>query len=98
LPEIALTTQIIHRLQKYFGDRVGIYHSRFGKNEQAEVWLGLNSNKPGYQPGIILGPRSAVFLPFDNLGLIIVDEEHDASYKQFDPGPRYNARDAAIYL
>ena len=98
LPEIALTTQIIHRLQKYFGDRVGTYHSRFGKNEQAEVWLGLNSNKPGYQPGIILGPRSAVFLPFDNLGLIIVDEEHDASYKQFDPGPRYNARDAAIYL
>ncbi|MFA5418476.1 MAG: primosomal protein N', partial [Bacteroidales bacterium] len=98
LPEIALTTQIIQRLQKYFGDRVGIYHSRFGKNEKAEVWLGLNSNKPGYQPGIVLGPRSAVFLPFDNLGLIIVDEEHDASYKQFDPGPRYNARDAAIYL
>ena len=98
LPEIALTTQIITRLQKYFGDQVGIYHSRFGKNERAEVWLGLNSNTPGHKPGIILGPRSAIFLPFDNLGLIIVDEEHDASYKQFDPSPRYHARDAAIYL
>jgi len=98
LPEIALTGQIITRLQRYFGDQVGVYHSRYGRNERAEVWLGLCDTQTRSQPRIILGPRSAMFLPFSNLGLIIVDEEHDASYKQFDPAPRYNARDAAIYL
>ncbi len=102
LPEIALTTQIIGRLRKYFGDKVGVYHSRYSKDMRAEVWNNVNGiteegeiEKP-YK--IILGPRSAVFLPFSNLGLIIVDEEHDQSYKQFDPAPRYNARDTAIYL
>lgn len=98
LPEIALTSQIITRLQRYFGDRIGVYHSRFGRNERAEVWLGLNAEKTEKKRDIVLGPRSAIFLPFSNLGLIIVDEEHDSSYKQFDPAPRYNARDAAIYL
>lgn len=101
LPEIALTSQIIGRLQKYFGDEVGIYHSRYNANERAEVWYNLlgKTEKTGHkQYNIILGPRSAMFLPFTNLGLIIVDEEHDSSYKQFDPAPRYNARDSAIYL
>ncbi len=101
LPEIALTSQIIGRLRKYFGDEVGIYHSRYNPNERAEVWYNLlgkqqNEEQPPYK--IVLGPRSAMFLPFDNLGLVIIDEEHDSSYKQFDPAPRYNARDAAIYL
>lgn len=101
LPEIALTTQIIYRLQKYFGDKVGIYHSRYSKDERAEVWNNLFGREKAegvstYQ--IILGPRSAIFLPYENLGMVIVDEEHDQSYKQFDPAPRYNARDAAIYL
>lgn len=101
LPEIALTTQIISRLKKHFGDEVGVYHSRYNPNERAEVWQNLakiqdeNIHK---QYKIIVGPRSAMFLPFDNLGLIIVDEEHDSSYKQYDPAPRYHARDAAIYL
>jgi primosomal protein N' (replication factor Y) (superfamily II helicase) len=102
LPEIALTSQIINRLRKYFGEEVGIYHSRFNRDERAEIWnniagtgpSGINENT--YK--IILGPRSAIFLPFQDLGLIIIDEEHDQSYKQFDPAPRYNARDAAIYL
>ncbi len=101
LPEIALTSQIIGRLQKYFGDEVGIYHSRYNANERAEVWYNLlgKDEKTGHkQYKIILGPRSAMFLPFTGLGLIIVDEEHDSSYKQFDPAPRYNARDSAIYL
>jgi primosomal protein N' (replication factor Y) (superfamily II helicase) len=100
LPEIALTTQIITRLKKYFGNEVGIYHSRYSKNERAEVWnnvVGLDKEENNKYK-IILGPRSSVFLPFSNLGLIIVDEEHDQSYKQFDPAPRYNARDASIYL
>ena len=99
LPEIALTTQIINRLRKYFGDRVGIYHSQYGTNERAEVWnnvAGL-TNK-GTKFDVVVGPRSALFLPFDNLGLIIVDEEHDQSFKQYDPAPRYNARDSAVYL
>lgn len=101
LPEIALTTQIIHRLQKYFGDKVGVYHSRHNDQERVEIWSNVmqsdeNPTNKKYQ--IILGPRSAVFLPFSNLGLIIVDEEHDNSYKQFDPAPRYNARDAAVFL
>lgn len=101
LPEIALTTQIINRLRKYFGDEVGVYHSRYNNNERAEVWnniAGRDDDKIHKKYSIILGPRSSLFLPYDNLGLIIVDEEHDSSYKQFDPAPRYNARDAAIYL
>jgi len=103
LPEIALTTQIISRLRKYFGDRIGIYHSKYSNNERFEVWDNVLNNikqKDGgsanYQ--VILGPRSALFLPYKDLGLIIIDEEHDASYKQYDPAPRYNARDSAIYL
>lgn len=99
LPEIALTTQIIFRLRKYFGDKVGVYHSKYNEQERVEIWnqvkKDLDSNGK-FQ--IILGPRSALFLPFTNLGLIIVDEEHDYSFKQFDPAPRYHARDAAIYL
>ena len=101
LPEIALTTQIINRLRKYFGDAVGVYHSRYNNMERAEVWnniIGRDDNEIHSKYSIILGPRSSLFLPYKNLGLIIVDEEHDSSYKQFDPAPRYNARDAAIYL
>jgi len=103
LPEIALTTQIISRLRKYFGDKIGIYHSRYSENERIEIWNSvLNNSKKDdskqskYQ--VILGPRSTLFLPYNNLGLVIVDEEHDSSYKQYDPAPRYNARDSAIYL
>lgn len=101
LPEIALTTQIISRLRKYFGDEVGVYHSRYSQNERAEVWNNIadrDDNKIHSKFKIILGPRSSLFLPYNNLGLIIVDEEHDSSYKQYNPAPRYNARDAAIYL
>lgn len=103
LPEIALTTQIITRLRKYFGDRVGVYHSRFNEQERVEVWnsiLSSNNLSSAIHTGhdIILGARSSVFLPFANLGLIIADEEHDPSFKQIDPAPRYNGRDAAIYL
>ncbi len=101
LPEIALTTQIINRLRKYFGAEVGIYHSRYSQNERVEVWnniVGNTDSSENKKFKIILGPRSSLFLPFDNLGLIIVDEEHDSSYKQYDPAPRYNARDSAIYL
>jgi len=94
LPEIALTIQIINRLQKYFGKDIGVYHSKFNSNERVEIWKKVLNNE--YK--IILGARSALFLPFKNLGLVIVDEEHDSSYKQFDPAPRYNARDASIYL
>ncbi|MBC7912936.1 MAG: primosomal protein N' [Pyrinomonadaceae bacterium] len=94
LPEIALTSQMIERLRQYFGGKIGIYHSRFSDNERAEVWAKVLKNE--YQ--IVLGARSSVFLPFSNLGLIIVDEEHESSYKQFDPAPRYHARDTAIYL
>lgn len=101
LPEIALTTQIIHRLRRHFGDEIGVYHSRYNQNERAEVWeniAGIQKRGVHKPYRVILGPRSAMFLPFKNLGLVIVDEEHDASYKQFDPAPRYNARDAAIYM
>jgi len=101
LPEIALTTQIINRLRKHFGDEIGVYHSRYNQNERAEVWeniAGLQQAGVHKPYRIVLGPRSAMFLPYENLGLVIVDEEHDASYKQFDPAPRYNARDTAIYL
>lgn len=93
LPEIALTAQIIRRLQKHFGGNIAIYHSKFNDNERIELW---NKIRTG-EIKIILGARSALFLPFTDLGLIIVDEEHDASYKQQDPAPRYNARDAAVY-
>ena len=122
LPEIALTTQIINRLRKYFGDAVGVYHSKFNGNERVEVWNNvlnarldssklessklessssepvttLNSKLSNFK--LIVGARSSLFLPFSNLGLVIVDEEHDTSYKQYDPAPRYNARDGAIYL
>ncbi len=95
LPEIALTTQIINRLKNVFGNKVGVFHSKFSDAERVEVWK--NINKPnGYR--VILGVRSSVFLPFRDLGLIIVDEEHENTYKQYDPAPRYHARDAAIYL
>jgi primosomal protein N' (replication factor Y) (superfamily II helicase) len=101
LPEIALTSQIINRLRRYFGDRVGVYHSRYSDNERVEIWNHLLDHEKNYDTGrfqVILGARSALFLPFHNLGLIIVDEEHDTSYKQYDPAPRYHARDAAIML
>ena len=94
LPEIALTSQVIRRLQKHFGGYIGIYHSKFSQNERVEIW---NKIKSG-ELKVILGARSSVFLPFSNLGLVICDEEHDSSYKQQDPAPRYNGRDAAIYL
>lgn len=94
LPEIALTAQIINRLRKYFGHKVGVYHSRFSASERTEVWHRTLSGE--YQ--VLLGARSAIFLPFKDLRLVIVDEEHDVSYKQFEPSPRYHARDAALYL
>lgn len=94
LPEIALTTQLVSRLYAYFGDELGVYHSRFSNNERVEIWEKTRKGK--YK--IIAGPRSALWLPYNDVGLIIADEEHDASYKQKDPSPRYNARDAAIYL
>ena len=94
LPEIALTTQIVVRLQRVFGDKMGIYHSKFSDNERVEVWKGVVSGQ--YQ--FVVGVRSSVFLPFDNLGLVIVDEEHETSYKQHDPAPRYHARDVALML
>ncbi|SMO81464.1 replication restart helicase PriA [Solitalea koreensis] len=94
LPEIALTAQMIERLKAYFGDKIGIYHSKFNDNERAEVWKKVLKGE--YR--IVLGARSSIFLPFTDLGLIIVDEEHENSYKQYDPAPRYNARDIALYL
>jgi len=98
LPEIALTTQIILRLKKHFGAVTGVYHSRFSDAEKVEIWKRVADNDPVIGYRIILGVRSSVFLPFSNLGLIIVDEEHDGSYKQHDPAPRYHARDSAIML
>jgi primosomal protein N' (replication factor Y) len=94
LPEIALTGQMISRLRKVFGNRIGIYHSGFNSSERVEVWNRLSNG----DYDIVLGARSAIFLPFKKLGLIVVDEEHDNSFKQFDPAPRYHARDSAIYL
>ncbi len=94
LPEIALTTHIIERLRQFFGNKIGVYHSRFNDNERVEVWNKVLNG----EYCVVLGARSSVFLPFNNLGLIVVDEEHENSYKQFDPAPRYHARDAAIYL
>ena len=98
LPEIALTTQIIQRLRKHFGAATGVYHSRLNDHERAEIWKRVSSEdvNDGYR--LILGVRSSLFLPFGNLGLIIIDEEHDGSYKQHDPAPRYHARDSAIML
>ncbi|HTI06983.1 MAG TPA: primosomal protein N' [Puia sp.] len=93
LPEIALTSQIIRRLQRHFGGYIGIYHSKFSQNERLEIW---NKIRTG-ELKIILGARSSLFLPFEDLGLIVADEEQDASYKQQEPAPRYHARDAAIY-
>jgi primosomal protein N' (replication factor Y) len=93
LPEIALTAQVIRRLQKFFGGYITIYHSKFNPNERVEIW---NKIKTG-ETKVVLGARSSLFLPFKDLGLIIVDEEHDPSYKQQEPAPRYHGRDAAIY-
>lgn len=100
LPEIALTTQLIARLQKHFGDRLLVYHSRFNEQERVEVWNKLLAdNLSGDSKSfMVIGARSSVFLPLQKLGLVIVDEEHDQSYKQVDPSPRYNARDAAIVM
>ncbi len=97
LPEIALTSQIISRLQNVFGNAVGIYHSKFSDNERVEVWNNLLKNDVNSYK-IILGVRSSIFLPFSDLGLIVVDEEHETSFKQYDPSPRYNARDMAYIL
>ncbi|MBP7808045.1 MAG: primosomal protein N' [Bacteroidia bacterium] len=98
LPEIALTTQLITRMRTYFGDKVGVYHSKFSENERVEIWNNVLNNTGENTYSIVMGARSALFLPYANLGLIIIDEEHDYSYKQHDPAPRYHARDAAIYL
>ena len=96
VPEIALTTQLIQRLQRYFGNQIGVFHSKYSLNERVEVWNNTLQNSSKAQ--LLLGARSALFLPFSDLGLVIVDEEHETSYKQFDPAPRYHARDAAIVL
>ena len=96
LPEIALTVQIISRLQSFFGDKISVFHSKYSIDERVEVWNNLLHKKSKTE--IILGARSSVLLPFSNLGLIIVDEEHETSFKQFEPSPRYHARDAAIVL
>ncbi|MDC8000413.1 primosomal protein N' [Aequorivita todarodis] len=96
LPEIALTTQLIARLQKYFGENISVYHSKFSVNERVEVWNNVLAEKPKAQ--LVIGARSSLFLPFKNLGFIIVDEEHEPSFKQYSPAPRYHARDSAIVL
>ncbi len=95
VPEIALTTQLTRRLQRVFGRKVIIYHSKFSDNERVDIWRDMIANP---EPCVVIGARSAVFLPYTNLGLVIVDEEHEPSYKQYDPAPRYNGRDAAIVL
>ncbi|WP_298223449.1 primosomal protein N' [Flavobacterium sp.] len=96
LPEIALTTQLVERLRSYFGNKVAVYHSKYSNNERVEVWRQVQEVSVKAQ--IVIGARSALFLPFSNLGLIIVDEEHEQTFKQQDPSPRYHARDAAIVL
>ncbi|TNJ45691.1 primosomal protein N' [Tamlana fucoidanivorans] len=96
LPEIALTTQLIKRLQNYFGEKVSVFHSKYSSHERVEVWNNVLNNQQKAQ--IVLGARSSVFLPFNNLGLIVIDEEHEQSFKQFDPAPRYHARDTAVVL
>ena len=96
LPEIALTTQLVSRLTKYFGNKVAVFHSKYSNNERVEVWNQVLNNSEKAQ--IVIGARSALFLPFQDLGFVIVDEEHEATFKQVDPAPRYHARDAAIVL
>ena len=96
LPEISLTTQIIQKLKNSFGNKVSIFHSRHSIHERTEVWRNVEENKKNAQ--IIIGARSSLFLPFNNLGLIVIDEEHENSYKQQEPSPRYHARDSAIVL
>jgi primosomal protein N' (replication factor Y) len=96
LPEIALTTQLISRLQEYFGEKIAVYHSKYNVQERVEVWQNVLQVKQKAQ--LVIGARSAMYLPFGKLGLVIVDEEHESSFKQFDPAPRYHARDAAIVL
>jgi len=101
LPEIALTSQIVERLKRVFGDKVGVYHSKYNDAERVETWQNIQDNNPNNdlkQYQIILGVRSSIFLPFKNLGLIIIDEEHENTFKQFKPAPRYQARDSAILL
>jgi primosomal protein N' (replication factor Y) len=95
LPEIALTGQLVKRFKKVFGQNVGVYHSKIHASQRVELWHAVRKNE---KFKVIIGPRSAIFLPYKNLGCIIVDEEHDRSYKQQDPAPRYNARDAAVIL
>ncbi len=95
VPEIALTAQLTRRLQEVFGEKVVVYHSKFSDNERVDIWKKLLAS---HEPLLVLGARSSVFLPFARLGLVIVDEEHESSYKQFDPAPRYNARDVAMVL
>lgn len=96
LPEIALTTQLVARLTRYFGNKVSVFHSKYSNNERVEVWHRVLKQSESAQ--IVIGARSALFLPFTNLGLILVDEEHEQTFKQHDPAPRYHARDAAIVL
>jgi len=96
LPEIALTTQLLSRLRKFFGNKVAVFHSKYSNNERVEVWNQVLENSPKAQ--VVIGARSAMFLPFSNLGLIIVDEEHEQNFKQSDPAPRYHARDAVTVL
>jgi len=98
LPEIALTAQIIKRLKTYFGNLAGVFHHKFNYNEKIEIWNSVGQDSDSNKFRIIIGTRSALFLPFKSLGLIIVDDEHDSSYKQSDISPYYNARDAAIYF
>ncbi len=98
LPEIALTGQIINRLRRHFGNKVGVYHSKFNDNEKVDIWKKVISDNKDDSFQIILGVRSSIFLPYRNLGLIIVDEEHENTFRQQDPAPRYHARDAAIVL
>jgi len=96
LPEIALTTQLVSRLRNHFGDKVAVFHSKYSNNERVEVWKQTLENSDKAQ--IVIGARSALFLPFSDLGLLIVDEEHEQTFKQTDPAPRYHARDSAIVL
>lgn len=96
LPEIALTTQLIQRLQTYFGERIAVYHSRYSVNERVEVWQQVLQQKPKAQ--IVIGARSSLFLPFQNLGLVLIDESHEPSFKQYSPAPRYHGRDSALVL
>jgi primosomal protein N' (replication factor Y) len=100
LPEIGLTTQIVMRLRKVFGNKVGVYHSKYSGSERIEIWKNLSGQPSGESPRfqVMLGARSSLFLPFSNMGLVIIDEEHENTFKQYDPAPRYHARDTAIIL